>query len=119
MRHHGGPRSRHFLNEGPQNRGQGDFSQIPEREAGNRDADLHSGNDATEIAEEMLDDPGARIALFHKLANTRQPDGNESELGCREKRVYANQQKYAEKMKGAHRAKHEVLNSSGISRLST
>src|SRR6185437_9955744 len=87
--HDGGPWSHHFFNHWPEKRRQCDLSQISKREAGNGDADLHARHDPTEIPEELFDDLGARIALFHKLTNARKPDGNEREFGRGKKCVYA------------------------------
>ena len=65
---------------------------------------LHAGNDAAEIADQLLDDFRARVALFDKLAHAGQADGDEREFGGGEKRVHADQEQHAEDVERRHAA---------------
>ena len=100
----GRPRPRNLLDERRRNRSQRDLAEVAKRQAGDRDADLHAGNDAAEIGEQRFDDFGARIALFDELADARKPHGDERKLRRGEKRVHADEQKHREELKGNHRA---------------
>src|ERR1700722_3630315 len=84
------------LYERPDDRGQSDFAEIAEREAGDGNANLHTGNDSTQVADEVFDDFGAGVALFDQLADTRKPDGDQRKFRRREKRVHADQENDAE-----------------------
>src|SRR5277367_412646 len=46
------PGASYMLDQGPDNRRQGDFAEIAQRKAGDGDPDLHAGNDAAEIADQ-------------------------------------------------------------------
>src|SRR5271156_6493267 len=46
------PGASYMFDEGPHNRGQGDFSKIAQRKASDGDPDLHAGNDTAEIADQ-------------------------------------------------------------------
>src|SRR5580658_4669654 len=97
------PGAGYVFDEGPDNRGQGDFAEIAQRKAGDGDPDLHAGNDAAEIADQQFNNLGAGVALFDQLANARKPDGDQREFGSRKKRVHANQKDDAENVERAHR----------------
>ena len=64
MRDHRGPGARDRLHERAENSGERDFTEIAEREAGQRDAYLHAGDYAGEVGEQGFDDFGASVALF-------------------------------------------------------
>ncbi len=52
---------------------------------------------------QLLDDFGARVALFDELANARKPDGHQREFRGGEKGVHADQENDAEDVERAHR----------------
>ena len=68
-----------------------------------RDAHLHAGDDAAEVADEQFDDFGAGVALFDKLANARKPHRDQRKFRSREKGVHADQENDAENVERAHR----------------
>ncbi len=105
MREHRRPRARKLLDERADDRRQGNLTEIAQRKARDGDAHLHAGNDAAKVADELLDDFRARVALLDKLANARKPDRNQRKFGRREKSVHADQENDAEDVERAHRRK--------------
>src|SRR6185437_8585356 len=95
---------------GPRNLGHGGgddtderrLAKIAEQKAGNRDADLHAGNDAAHIGEERFHNAGARVAALDELAHAREPHRHERKLGGRKKGVDADQQENREKLQRDH-----------------
>ena len=61
---YGGPGTRDRLHQGAENSGEGDFTEIAEREAREGDADLHAGDYASEVGEQGFDYFGAGVALL-------------------------------------------------------
>ena len=116
MGEHRRPGAREALDEGADDGGQSDFAEISERQTGDGDADLNAGNHAAEVADEMLDDFRARVALLDELANAREPDGDQRKFGGREKGVHADQENDAEDVQRAHRPKSLTAKSRHVRR---
>ena len=102
VRDHGGPRARDRLHERAENSSERDFSEIAERKAGESDAHLHAGDDASEIGEQGLDDFGASVALLDELANAGLADGDQRKFGGGEEGVDADERENREKLQGDH-----------------
>ena len=64
----------------PQQFGQRGFAKRAEAQTGERDADLHAGDDAIELAEKFLNDSGAGVAELDELADARDAHGHEGEF---------------------------------------
>ena len=118
MRDQRRPGPANLLDQRAQNARKRDLAQIAQRKAGERDAHLHAGNHAAEIAEQLLDNFGARDRLSDQLPDARKAHGDERKLRGGEKRVHADQKQDAEDVQGAHVAVAAALQSERlISRL--
>jgi hypothetical protein len=69
------------------------FTEGAKSEAGQRNAQLHGGNDAMQIAEQDLDDAGTGVAFAHELTHAREAYGNEGELRRGKKAVERDERK--------------------------
>ena len=87
-----------------------DFAQVAEREARERDAYLHAGNDPAQIAQQRFDDASPRVTLFDELPHARLPDPDERKFRRREKGVHAHQRDYGEELKRYQAPTSRVVN---------
>ncbi len=89
---------------GADHRREGRFAEGAESEAGQRDAELHGGNDAVQIPEQALDDAGADITFAGELAHARQAHGDQGEFSRRKKAVERDQREDAYEADGEHKS---------------
>ena len=102
VRYHRRPRPRDRRNQRTQERGKGKFPDVSEQEARDGDADLHAGNHAAQVTQQMLDDLGARVAFFHQLTHARKPNGDQGKFRRGKECVHADEKQNNEKSKNNH-----------------
>ncbi len=83
--------ARNVLKERAQERRERGFAERTQAKARERDANLHAGNDAVEMPEQVQYDSRARIACLHQLPHTRKPHGHERKFHGREESVHGHQ----------------------------
>lgn len=82
-----GPAGRDRGDGGAERFGERDFTDVAESKASEGDADLHAGDDAAEVGEEVFNDFGAGISLLRELADAGVAHGDHGKFSGREKRV--------------------------------
>jgi hypothetical protein len=82
--------------------GQRHFAQSADGEARQRDADLHAGNDAVQIAEQMLHDFCLGVSAGDQLADARDSHRDKRELGGSKKAVQRDQHEHTDKAYQKH-----------------
>jgi hypothetical protein len=83
--------------------GESGLAEGADRQAGQRDADLDTGNDAVEIRKKLLDYFGLSAALGDQLANAREAHGYKRELDGGEETVERHQNEYADQPDQEHK----------------
>ena len=77
------------IQHGTKELGEHRLAQGADGQAGERDAHLHAGDDAVELAEELLHDAGASVAAFEELPHARGAHRDQRELRAGEEAVDA------------------------------
>jgi len=80
----------------------GALSDHTKGKAGDGDADLHARENAVEIAQKLLDNHGAGVALLDELLDAGDAHGDQGELGGDEEGVEAGEKEDAEKAEEEH-----------------
>ncbi len=76
--------------------GQNRLAQPPQRQARDRDSQLHAIDDAAELLMQLEDDFGAGTVRFDQLLDAGFAHTDQREFGGRKKRVHRHQQQYNE-----------------------
>ena len=97
-----GPGAGHPAEATEKNLREGALADDAQGEAGDGDANLYAAEDTVEVAEKLLDNEGAGVALLDELLDASDADGNESELGGHEEGVEAGEEEDAEEAKEEH-----------------
>ena len=91
MHENDGMLPRNVCNQRAQQRGKRSLTERSQSQTRERNAHLHSGDDAIEVPEQIEHNPRARIARLHQLPDARKPHGDKGELHGREKSVHGHQ----------------------------
>ena len=94
--------ARQPVEQGTKKLGKNGFAQRADGQTGERNADLHAGNDAIELTEECVHNAGSGVAAVHKLAHVRGPHGHQRKLRGGKKAVDGHQQQYGQETKADH-----------------
>src|SRR2546423_14376635 len=86
----------------PEQIGERGFSERAERQAGHSDAELHTGNNAMEVAKESFYDARADIPFADQLADARDAYGDERKLRGGEEAVHGDEREGGDKADGKH-----------------
>ena len=78
------------------------LSQGADGEARQRNADLYPGDDAVELAQQLLHDARPSIAAVDELAHARSPHGHQRKLRGRKEAVDGHQQQYRQESEPDH-----------------
>src|SRR6266446_5851001 len=78
------------------------FTEGTESEAGQRNAELHAGNDAMEVPEEDLNDAGANVAFADELTHAREAHSDQRELRRRKEAIERDERENANEAYGEH-----------------
>ena len=90
------------VEHGPEDLGECRFTQGAQAQAGERDANLHAGNDAIELGEQLLHHARARNALVDQLAHAGDAHGNQRKFRRRKETVNAHQRQHGQQSQTDH-----------------
>ena len=79
------------------------FAERTDRQTGKRDAELHAGNHALQVAKQGFDNFCAGVATGDELAYARKTNGDEREFRSGEEAIQGDKRKHADKSHDEHR----------------